>query len=143
MKPEKQVTHAGKVVEVNGNIISIRVFLHESCGNCLSKAGCVIPSNIDNMIRISNKKARFKPGDPVKIMVSKKFNFLEPLLKYLLPAIILLAVFLVLNDLQDNFNSSAIYALIAILCYFLFYRFYLNKLLKQTIKYKIQEKESY
>ena len=63
MKKAAPVTHFGQIVSKQGDKISVMVLLNSSCGSCHSQSGCIIPTNVKNIIHIKTKQSEFKTGD--------------------------------------------------------------------------------
>ena len=110
----------GEVVELRGKNALVRIKRTSSCGeNCSScSGGCTPTASVVSAVNGLSAKV----GDTVKLHMSAPAFLFLAFLGYILPLIVCIGVYFLVNTLTDNVLLSDIFAVLSlILMLFIFY----------------------
>lgn len=95
---ERIATHSGIVVAADHGTVTVRMRVQSACSSCEAHAHCGFAESKDKTVEVQTSDWRsYAPGDPVVVAVNTELGLRAVLLAYLLPAAVLLAVFVFLT----------------------------------------------
>ena len=98
---ETVATHAGTVVEVAENQVKVQMQVLSACASCEAHARCTFAEKKDKMVDIATPDWRqYAPGDRVTVIINSGLGLLAVLIAYVLPALLILAIFAVIYALH-------------------------------------------
>ena len=107
------VSHNGKVVSVSDTHVVVQIERGSACKGCVNKNICKIGDSNDHLISIKTADAKtYSLNEDVRILMRTSLGMRAVLYAYVLPFVLLLAMFLTARQ----FTSSEI---IQVLCAFL------------------------
>lgn len=101
---KSDITHQGRVVEINSQVISVEFINKSACSSCHAKSVCMASDESIKVIEVDNSLAyaSYKVGDEVDILLKKSMGFKAVWFSYVIPLIILIVLLLSLSAFIEN-----------------------------------------
>lgn len=122
---ETVAKHDGTVVAATPGRVQVQMQVLSACASCEAHARCTFAEKKDKLVDIDTSDWRqYNPGDPVTVIINSGHGLLAVLIAYVLPAVLILAVFGVLYALHlpelwialATLVAVALYTLVLYLC---------------------------
>lgn len=118
------VSHEGKVVEIKGTTVRVRIFSESACAGCHAKGVCGGANSVERIIDATYSQEEMttdpiQKGDSVNVIMEEKLGWKAILYGFFLPFIVLLAVLFISNALGAGEAKGGIFALLSLIPYYL------------------------
>ena len=98
---ETIATHPGVVVHSADGHVQVKMEVISACASCEAHARCTFSEKKDKIVDIDTPDWRqYTPGDQVTVIINSGHGLLAVLIAYVLPALLILAVFALLYALR-------------------------------------------
>ena len=98
---ETVATHAGTVIASGNKQVKVKMEVISACASCEAHARCTFSEKKDKIVDIDTPDWRqYTPGDQVTVIINSGHGLLAVLIAYVLPALLILAVFSLLYALR-------------------------------------------
>ena len=132
------VSHPGVVVGINDKDLEIEILSASSCGSCGIKSACGMSEMTEKRITVSKPDDKeFIVGQPVNIKMNVEQGNKAALFAYLIPAILLIAIIVILSNLNIKEWVAALAGVGVVAVYYIILSFFKEKL-KAEFKYEIR-----
>ncbi|MFZ2286554.1 MAG: SoxR reducing system RseC family protein [Bacteroidales bacterium] len=119
MPQEETITHEGTVLRVPGDgTAEVEIITAEACSGCLAKSVCS-PGKADTRIITVKNSAAIKAGDHVMVVMQVSQGFRALAIGYIIPFIVLIAVFVITTVTGAGEVVSAMLSFAAVGLYYL------------------------
>ncbi len=113
-------SHPATVLHVSQGLVKVRVTQTSACASCAARAKCGLIDQKENIVNIPTRHwQQYHPGQTVTLLADSRNGLLAVLFAYILPALLLLATFIVLYTLHLSEILCATLTLAAIIPYLL------------------------
>ncbi len=134
------IEHKGRVAEISGSRVSVRILQQSACSECHAKNSCMAADSKEKFIDIFDFSGKYKVNDLVTIEGKKSMGYKAILWAFLMPVIILVAVLFVSQSLwETNETQAALAAIISLIPYYLVL-YLLRGRMAQTFTFRIKNK---
>ena len=136
---EEQVSHTGVVVGINDKDIEIEILSASSCGTCNIKSACGMSEMREKRVtvpRLADKD--YIVGQPVSIVMSARQGNKAAMIAYLIPAIILIAIIVILSNLSIKEWVAALIGIGALAVYYTILYIFFKAKLRDEFRYEIR-----
>ena len=97
----KNITHAGEVKEIDGNIVQVQMCVNSACVSCGAKSACGAAESVDKSVFVFVEEPEyFKVGESVVVEITKMMGLKAVAFAYLLPFFLLLSTLLISLELK-------------------------------------------
>ena len=111
---ETVATHDGTVIAVSPNLVKVQMQVVSACASCEAHARCTFAEKKDKTVDINTAHwQQYAPGDPVTVVINSNRGLQAVLIAYVMPALLVLAVFALLCSLHLPEVWVALAALLA------------------------------
>ena len=132
------VSHPGVVVGINDKDLEIEILSASSGGSCGIKSACGMSEMTEKRITVSKPDDKeFIVGQPVSIKMNVEQGNKAALFAYLIPAILLIAIIVILSNLNIKEWVAALAGVGVVAVYYIILSFFKEKL-KAEFKYEIR-----
>ncbi len=114
----RPVVRCGTAVSVNGSEVVVAITKVSACDQCRAKLLCASMSGSVETVT-ARSLTPIKPGDRVRLELSRRAGMLAVGLAFLLPLLTLLAVFALVSELGGGEAAAGLAALAAVPVYYL------------------------
>lgn len=98
---ETVATHAATVIASGNNQVKVKMEVLSACASCEAHARCTFSEKKDKIVDIDTPDwEQYTPGDQVTVVINSGHGLLAVLIAYVLPALLILAVFALLYALR-------------------------------------------
>ena len=134
---EEHVSHPGVVVGVSDKDLDIEILSSSSCGSCGIKSACGMSEMKEKRVTVPKPDDReFIVGQPVSIKMSVRQGNKAALFAYFIPAVIMIALIVILSNLNIKEWIAALAGIGIVVVYYLVLYFFREKL-KEEFRYEI------
>ena len=134
---EEHVSHPGVVVGVSDKYLDIEILSSSSCGSCGIKSACGMSEMKEKRVTVPKPDDRdFIVGQPVSIKMSVQQGNKAALFAYFIPAVIMIALIVILSNLNIKEWIAALAGIGIVAVYYLVLYFFREKL-KEEFRYEI------
>jgi sigma-E factor negative regulatory protein RseC len=135
---KEEITHEGVITKIDKNNIEVTVNAKGACGSCSMKNTCISTENTDKIIIIPRDGyENYNSGDHVIISSTTNQGYWAVILAYVLPIILIVALYFISFSYLNNELISAAISIGALAIYYIII-YFLNPLLKNKISFKIK-----
>lgn len=135
---EDQVSHPGVVVGINEKDIEIEILSSSMCGSCGIKSACGMSEMQEKRVTVPKPKDReFIVGQPVSIIMNTRQGNKAALFAYFIPAFLLVAIIVILSNLNVKEWLAATIGIGVIAVYYIVLSFFKNRL-RNEFTYEIR-----
>ena len=114
----ERIEHDGTVLATQKGRVDVRIEVLSACAHCAAHAKCGMADSKDKTVSaFTTDWQSYQPGEPVKVTLSEQNGLKAVRLAYVLPAIIILAAFAVLNIMKVPELWTALITLAVSACY--------------------------
>lgn len=135
---EDHVSHPGVVVGINEKDIEIEILSSSMCGSCGIKSACGMSEMQEKRVTVPKPDDReFIVGQPVSIIMNTRQGNKAALFAYFIPAFLLVAIIVILSNLNINEWIAAVTGIGAAAIYYIVLYFFKDKL-RDEFTYEIR-----
>lgn len=135
---EDHVSHPGVVVGINEKDIEIEILSSSMCGSCGIKSACGMSEMQEKRVTVPKPKDReFIVGQPVSIIMNTRQGNKAALFAYFIPAFLLVAIIVILSNLNVKEWLAATIGIGVIAVYYIVLSFFKNRL-RNEFTYEIR-----
>lgn len=135
---EDHVSHPGVVVGINEKDIEIEILSSSMCGSCGIKSACGMSEMQEKRVTMPKPKDReFIVGQPVSIIMNTRQGNKAALFAYFIPAFLLVAIIVILSNLNVKEWLAAVTGIGAAAIYYIVLYFFKDKL-RDEFTYEIR-----
>lgn len=135
---EDHVSHPGVVVGINDKDIEIEILSSSMCGSCGIKSACGMSEMQEKRVTVPKPKDReFIVGQPVSIIMNTRQGNKAALFAYFIPAFLLVAIIVILSNLNVKEWIAAVTGIGAAAIYYIILYFFKDKL-RDEFTYEIR-----
>lgn len=135
---EDHVSHPGVVVGINEKDIEIEILSSSMCGSCGIKSACGMSEMQEKRVTVPKPKDReFIVGQPVSIIMNTRQGNKAALFAYFIPAFLLVAIIVILSNLNIKEWLAATIGIGVIAVYYIVLSFFKNRL-RNEFTYEIR-----
>ncbi|MBP5644990.1 MAG: SoxR reducing system RseC family protein [Bacteroidales bacterium] len=117
-RTEQQVTHRGTVVSAAPGEVRVRILRLSGCASCAAHARCGLSEQKETIITVpTDRWQEYHEGDAVTVAVGSGRGMMAVAIAYVLPAVLLLAVFVLCHAAGLSEPLSALVTLGAVALY--------------------------
>lgn len=132
------VSHPGVVVGINDKDIEIEILSSSMCGSCGIKSACGMSEMQEKRVSVPKPDDReFLVGQPVSIIMNASQGNKAALFAYFIPAFLLVAIIVILSNLNINEWIAAVTGIGAAAIYYIILYFFKDKL-RDEFTYEIR-----
>lgn len=132
------VSHPGVVVGINDKDIEIEILSSSMCGSCSIKSACGMSEMQEKRVSVPKPDDReFLVGQPVSIIMNASQGNKAALFAYFIPAFLLVAIIVILSNLNINEWIAAVTGIGAAAIYYIVLYFFKDKL-RDEFTYEIR-----
>lgn len=111
-------THEGIVTDITPGHVRVKIEIQSACGHCEAKGKCGFADSKDREVDIATEQwSAFRSGEHVEVQIDQSLGIEAVVWAYLLPAILLIAGIVILNQYAPEWLSIII-TLAIIACYY-------------------------
>lgn len=137
---EEVAKHSGVVTAVEAGQVEVRMKVNSACGSCQAHAKCGFAESADKVVVIETALwQHYHVGDAVEVVISQRNGLVAVVLAYLLPAVLMIAVFIVMNSLFGELWAALGTLLFVVLYWGVLWCF--RKRIKQRFSFRLQSLE--
>lgn len=112
---ETIATHGGIVTATAERRVTVRMDVLSACASCQGHSRCGFAEKKEKIVEIDTPDwQQYQPGDKVTVVVNAERGLLAVVIAYLLPALLLLATFVILHCCHLSEIWAALGALLAV-----------------------------
>lgn len=135
---EDHVSHPGVVVGINEKDIEIEILSSSICGSCGIKSACGMSEMQEKRVVVPKPEDKeFIVGQPVSIIMNTSQGNKAALFAYFIPAFLLVAIIVILSNLNINEWIAAVTGIGAAAIYYIILYFFKDKL-RDEFTYEIR-----
>jgi len=135
---EDHVSHPGVVVGINDKDIEIEILSSSMCGSCGIKSACGMSEMQEKRVTVPKPDDReFIVGQPVSIIMNASQGNKAALFAYFIPAFLLVAIIVILSNLNINEWIAAVAGIATAATYYIILYFFKDKL-RDEFTYEIR-----
>lgn len=135
---EDHVSHPGVVVGINDKDIEIEILSSSMCGSCGIKSACGMSEMQEKRVVVPKPEDKeFIVGQPVSIIMNTRQGNKAALFAYFIPAFLLVAIIVILSNLNINEWIAAVTGIGAAAIYYIILYFFKDKL-RDEFTYEIR-----
>ena len=132
------VSHPGVVVGINDKDIEIEILSSSMCGSCGIKSACGMSEMQEKRVTVPKPDDReFIVGQPVSIIMNASQGNKAALFAYFIPAFLLVAIIVILSNLNVKEWLAATIGIGVIAVYYIVLSFFKNRL-RNEFTYEIR-----
>ena len=134
----EHVSHPGVVVGIHDEDIEIEMLSSSMCGSCGIKSACGMSEMQEKRITVPKPEDKeFIVGQPVKITMNASQGNKAALFAYFIPALLLVAIIVILSNLSVKEWLAALIGIGAIAIYYIVLSFFKDRL-RNEFTYEIR-----
>lgn len=135
---EDHVSHPGVVVGINDKDIEIEILSSSMCGSCGIKSACGMSEMQEKRVVVPKPEDKeFIVGQPVSIIMNTRQGNKAALFAYFIPAFLLVAIIVILSNLNVKEWLAATIGIGVIAVYYIVLSFFKNRL-RNEFTYEIR-----
>ena len=125
------IRHNGVVVQVEGDVVRVRVLQAGACSACHAKGFCMAADSKEKVVEVICADMDVQKGDNVEVSITGRLGWKAILLAYVLPFVVLMSVV----AMVDMRGGSEVVAGVAAICgvgiYYIVLSFFKNRLRRE------------
>lgn len=140
---KEEITHEGVISQIKNDIIEVTVRATGACGSCELKNNCISTESAEKKIIIPRDGYEdYKIGDNVIISSTTNQGYLAVILVYVLPVILMVALYFISFSHYKNELISASISVGSIVIYYILVHF-INPWIKNKVSFKLKHNDIY
>lgn len=103
MAKKNEITHTGKIMEINPDFTTVQIVVSSACSECHAKGLCGMSEEQDKIIMVPTDPYTVRSvGDEVMVKTKMTMGLKAVWISYVIPLIILMILILSLSIVMDN-----------------------------------------
>ena len=103
MAKKNEITHTGKIMEINPDFTTVQIVVSSACSECHAKGLCGMSEEQDKIIMVPTDPYTVRSvGDEVMVKTKMTMGLKAVWISYVIPLIILMILILSLSTVMDN-----------------------------------------
>ena len=103
MAKKNEITHTGKILEINPDFTTVQIVVSSACSECHAKGLCGMSEDQDKIIMVPTDPYTVRSvGDEVMVRTKMTMGLKAVWISYVIPLIILMILILSLSTVMDN-----------------------------------------
>ena len=103
MAKKNEITHTGKIMEINPDFTTVQIVVSSACSECHAKGLCGMSEEQDKIIMVLTDPYTVRSvGDEVMVKTKMTMGLKAVWISYVIPLIILMILILSLSTVMDN-----------------------------------------
>ena len=103
MAKKNEITHTGKIMEINPDFTTVQIVVSSACSECHAKGLCGMSEDQDKIIMVPTDPYTVRSvGDEVMVKTKMTMGLKAVWISYVIPLIILMILILSLSTVMDN-----------------------------------------
>lgn len=129
MGPSEEITHKGKVTQVNAEFTIVEIISESACSACRAKSLCSLSESEKKEIKVpSSPWKTYAPGDEVEVRMKASMGHKAVFVAYGIPLLVLLAVIAALSAAGVSELVAGLSSIAAVALYYLIIWLFRDKL---------------
>ena len=119
----EEISHAGRIVSVEGGIVSVEIVSESACSSCRASGLCGVTES-RKIIEVPAGSGSYSVGQEVEVCLARRSGLKAVLFSYVIPLAVLLILILSLQDIGLSELAVGLASLAGVaLYYFILYLF--------------------
>ncbi len=119
MSGKNTIDHLGVIESVNDEIATIKINSVSACASCHAKGACSAADQEEKVLTVSTRDQEIRPGEMVRVHISKHTGLKAVAIGYVYPFFLLLAVLIILTVVGLTELQAGLGSLIALVPYYI------------------------
>lgn len=132
------IEHAGTILEINNEQITVGIRNVSACAGCHAKGACTMADMKDKTVDVIDYSNKFSVGEKVNLKYQESLGWFALFIAYVLPFIIVILTLIIALAITRNELISGLIALAILVPYYVVLSFYKKKL-KKTFSFSIEK----
>ena len=128
MSGNKTIDHEGIVEEVVDKVAKVLINSQSACATCQAKGACNTVDQENKLMLVPTGSISVKPGDRVKVLISKNTGLRAVALGYVFPFLLLITVLFVLTEIGSSELRAGLLSLASLVPYYLTVYLFRNRI---------------
>lgn len=128
-----KINHEGEIIEINEDVIRVRILQHSACAGCHAKSNCSVSDSREKIIDIPNTYNSLEKGKRVKVELDSSMGYMAVIYAFVFPICIIFAVFTFLLYLKFDEALAGLMSILALTIYYIGLYFFRNRLSKKIV----------
>lgn len=139
MKHSDDISHEGRIVDVNSQVTTVEIVSESACASCHAKALCSVGESKEKTVYVPTSGTKLEVGQQVFVLLRKTMGFKAVWIAYVIPLAILVATLLGTLELGMGELAAGLSSIAAIAVYYFVVWLFRNRLKNEYVFY-IKEK---
>ncbi len=136
MAKSNEISHTGRIVEINPEFTSVQIVAHSACAACHAKGMCGVADEKNKIIMVATDPyTEYQIGDEVEVVLKKTMGLKAVWISYVIPLIILMILILSLSAVTVHELYVGLGAIAGVALYYLVIYLLRDKLAKDFVFY--------
>ncbi len=136
MAKSSEISHTGRIVEINPEFTSVQIISMSACAACHAKSMCGVSDEKTKVIMVpTDPYTEYNIGDEVQVVLKKTMGLKAVWISYVIPLIILLILILSLSAVTVHELYVGLGAIAGVALYYLVIYLFRDKLAKDFVFY--------
>ncbi|MDI9551450.1 MAG: SoxR reducing system RseC family protein [Bacteroidales bacterium] len=128
MRPQREISHKGRIVSVSGDRISVEIVSESACAACRVSGLCGVADSKKKIVEIRVVgKTGWKVGQEVIVCLGQSMGLKAVFYSYVIPLLILLILILSLSTIGLSDWATGLIAVGGVACYYLAIYFFRDR----------------
>lgn len=134
MANKNEISHAGKILEITPEFVTVEIISSSACSECHAKGMCGMSEEKSKVIMVpTDPYASYGPGDEVDVVLKKSMGMKAVWISYVIPLIILMIIILSLSSLSVDEILTGLCAVAGVAVYYLAIYLFRDRLAKDFV----------
>ena len=136
MAKKNEITHSGKILEINPDFTTVQIIVSSACSGCHAKGLCGMSEEKDKIIMLpTDPYAEHAVGDEVNVSTRMTMGLKAVWISYVIPLAILMILILSLSPVIGNEFLRGGVAIAGVAVYYFFIWLFRDKLSDEFVFY--------
>lgn len=129
MAAEEEITHMGRIVDINPEFTTVEIVSESACASCHAKGLCGVGESKIKTVQVRTSAwAPHQIGDEVEVALRKVMGYKAVFIAYGLPLIVLVAALLISSAAGAGELASGLIAIGSVVLCYIVLAFFRNRL---------------
>ena len=136
MAKKNEITHSGKILEINPDFTTVQIIVSSACAACHAKSMCGMSEDEEKVIMVpTDPYAGHQVGDEVQVMTKMTMGLKAVYISYVIPLAVLMILILSLSPVIGNELMLGLVAIAGVAVYYFFIWLFRDKLSNEFVFY--------
>lgn len=136
MAKKNEITHSGKILEINPDFTTVQIIVSSACAACHAKSMCGMSEDEEKVIMVpTDPYAGHQVGDEVQVMTKMTMGLKAVWISYVIPLAVLMILILSLSPVIGNELMLGLVAIAGVAVYYFFIWLFRDKLSNEFVFY--------